>query len=114
MPHFVIDCSENIIKIQTPEKIIKSVYDTAEATNLFKKNDIKVRINTYSLFTVGRSQNDFIHVFAYIMQGRGDEQKLNLSQRITKNLKELFPDVPVISINVMDFEKTTYCNRNMI
>jgi 5-carboxymethyl-2-hydroxymuconate isomerase len=32
MPHFVIDCSENIVKIKSPEEIIQKVYDTAEST----------------------------------------------------------------------------------
>jgi 5-carboxymethyl-2-hydroxymuconate isomerase len=114
MPHFVIECSENVLKIQSAEKIITDVHNTAKSTNLFKQGDIKVRIKTYNMFTVGGTQNDFIHVFGYIMQGRNEQQKIDLSQRIIKKLKELFPDVPVISMNVMDFEKATYCNRNMI
>jgi 5-carboxymethyl-2-hydroxymuconate isomerase len=43
MPHFVIECSENIIRIKSPKEIIQKVYDTAETTNLFDKGDIKVR-----------------------------------------------------------------------
>ncbi|MBN9483384.1 MAG: 5-carboxymethyl-2-hydroxymuconate isomerase [Bacteroidetes bacterium 43-93] len=114
MPHFIIDCSENILKQRTPEEIILTVHDTAEATNLFRDGDIKVRIRPYEYYTVGRTQNDFIHVFGYIMQGRTTGQKADLSKRIITVLKKMFPDVPVISMNVMDFEKDTYCNRNMV
>ncbi|NMM50845.1 5-carboxymethyl-2-hydroxymuconate Delta-isomerase [Marinigracilibium pacificum] len=114
MPHFVIDCSENIIEIKSPQEIIQKVYDTAESTELFKKGDIKVRINPFKYYLTGNTQDDFIHIFANIMEGRTVEQKRNLSEKIVKELKLMFPDVPVISINIRDFEKATYCNKSMV
>ena len=93
---------------------MKLVHDTAESTGLFKPGDIKVRINPFIHYNVANSKNDFMHVFAYIMQGRNTEQKADLSQRIVKSLKLMFPQVPMISINVTDFEKATYCNRSMV
>jgi 5-carboxymethyl-2-hydroxymuconate isomerase len=114
MPHFVIECSENILKIKSPEEIIRTVYDTAESTRLFAVADIKVRIMPYSRYTVAGTGNDFIHVFAYIMEGRNMEQKANLSKQIVGKLKTVLPDVPVISMNVIDFEKATYCNKAMV
>ncbi|MEO7308277.1 MAG: 5-carboxymethyl-2-hydroxymuconate Delta-isomerase [Ferruginibacter sp.] len=114
MPHFVIDCSENIIKLKTPGEIIQAVYTIAEGTGLFAVGDIKVRIKPYAYFTVGGSSIDFIHVFGHIMQGRNTEQKGDLSKRVITKLKSMFPDVPVISMNVIDFEKATYCNKTMV
>lgn len=114
MPHFVIECSENIFKLKTPEEIIQAVYNIAEATGLFAVGDIKVRINPYAYYTVGGTQHDFVHVFGHIMQGRNTEQKANLSRQIITKLKSMFPEVPVISMNVIDFEKATYCNKSMV
>lgn len=114
MPHFVIDCSENIIKLKSPKEIIQKVYDTAEATSLFDKGDIKVRINPFEYYTIGTTKNDFIHVFANIMEGRTVAQKKQLSERIIIELKEMFSGVPIISINIRDFEKATYCNKSMV
>ena len=114
MPHFVIDCSENIIKIKSPEEIIQKVYDTAESTNLFDKGDIKVRINPFEYYNIGNTKNDFMHIFANIMEGRTVSQKSNLSERIVAELKLMFPGVPIISINIRDFEKATYCNKSMV
>ena len=114
MPHFVIDCSENIIKIKSPEVIIQKVYDTAESTDLFDQGDIKVRINPFKYYTIGNTKDDFIHIFANIMEGRTVSQKKNLSERIVTELKLIFPDVPIISINIRDFEKATYCNKSMV
>ncbi len=114
MPHFVIDCSENIIKLKSPKEIIQKVYDTAESTNLFDKEDIKVRITPFEHYNIGNTKNDFIHIFANIMEGRNVSQKKNLSEKIVTELKTMFPNVPIISINIRDFEKATYCNKSMV
>ncbi|MFN0200777.1 MAG: 5-carboxymethyl-2-hydroxymuconate Delta-isomerase [Bacteroidia bacterium] len=114
MPHFVIDCSQNILDIKTPQEIMEAVYLTAESTGLFTKGDIKVRIRPFEYFKLGEGKDTFIHVFANIMEGRSIEQKRDLSHKITTTLKTMFPEVPIISINVIDFEKATYCNRNWV
>jgi 5-carboxymethyl-2-hydroxymuconate isomerase len=113
MPHFVMDCSENIIRLKSPKEIIQKVYETAESTGLFAKGDIKVRINPFEHYTVGNTEDDFIHIFGNIMEGRTVAQKKNLSEKIVRELKSMFPDVPIISINIRDFEKATYCNKSM-
>ena len=113
MPHFIIDCSENILNQESPERIMKKVHDTADATGLFAKGDIKVRINPFKHYNIGDA-DCFIHVFGNIMEGRTDEQKLNLSKSIVSALKSLLPNVPIISMNIRDFEKANYCNRSMV
>ena len=114
MPHFVIESSKNVTALVAPQKLLAEVHARAESSGLFKKTDIKVRIRTFEHFMFGGENADFLHVFAYIMEGRTTEQKKDLSVNIVKSLKKLLPEVPVVSINIMDFEKTTYCNRTMI
>ncbi|HYG52959.1 MAG TPA: 5-carboxymethyl-2-hydroxymuconate Delta-isomerase [Flavobacteriales bacterium] len=123
MPHFVIDCSESILYtsvatgstgLDMVKNILKTVHDTAEQTGLFKPGDIKVRICPFQYHYNNGVQTDFIHVFGNIMEGRTTEQKAELSKNIIAKLKHMFPDVPVISMNIREFEKATYCNRNMI
>lgn len=114
MPHFVIHCSEQVIELETPENIMQKVYDTAASTGLFTPGDIKVRINPFQYYNTGNTKDDFIHVFSNIMQGRNTEQKANLSKQIVSELKSMFPDVPIISINIRDFEKASYSNKTMI
>ena len=106
MPHFVIDCSENILKIRSPEEIIQKVYETAESSDLFDKGEIKVRINFFEHYNIGNTKDDFIHIFANIMEGRTVSQKKKLSESIIAELKTMFPDVPIISINIRDFENS--------
>ncbi|GAA4277839.1 5-carboxymethyl-2-hydroxymuconate Delta-isomerase [Aquimarina mytili] len=114
MPHFILDCSEHIIELKSPKKIIEAVYAAAESTRLFTEGDIKVRINPFKYYTIGSTQDDFIHVFGNIMEGRNDQQKADLSKRIVSTLKSMFPDVPILSINIRDFEKSSYCNKSMV
>ena len=114
MPHFVIDCSEKIIALKSPSEIMQEVYDTAHSTKLFDEGDIKVRINPFEYYNVGNTDDDFIHIFANIMEGRTVYQKQKLSKMIVSALKVMFPDVPIISMNIRDFEKATYCNKLMV
>jgi len=114
MPHFIIECSENIVSLKSPNNIMESVYEAAESTNLFDKGDIKVRINPYKHYNIGDNKDSFIHIFGHIMEGRTVNQKRTLSKNIIEALTLMFPYVPIISINIRDFEKATYCNKSMV
>ena len=114
MPHFIIDCSENVLQHKTAAEIMQTVYDTAEATGLFVKNDIKVRINPFQYYKLGDTKTGFLHVFGYVMEGRSAQQKADLSKRIVATLNELLPGLSVISMNVSEFEKSTYCNKALL
>jgi 5-carboxymethyl-2-hydroxymuconate isomerase len=114
MPHFIIDCSENIIQQKSPDEIMRVVYDVAEATGLFAANDIKVRLRPYQYFMLGENKKDFIHIFGNIMEGRSTEQKAHLSRKIIERLNKMFPDISILSINIREFEKATYSNKALI
>ena len=114
MPHFIIDCSENILKSHSEEEIIKQVHISAVSTELFHKNDVKVRVNIFKEYSTGDKKENFIHIFANIMEGRTIEQKANLSKTIVKDLASMFPLVPNIGTNVIEFERATYFNKNML
>ena len=114
MPHFIIDCSENIIRMRSADEIMQEVFDAALSTDLFIASEIKVRINPFAYYNNGNSLDDFIHVFGYIMEGRNTDQKAQLSKAIVTKLNEILPEVPVISINIKDFEKASYFNKTMI
>lgn len=114
MPHFIIDCSEDILKLHSEKEIIREVHILAVSTKLFNKKDVKVRINSFKEYSTGDKKEDFIHVFSNIMQGRSIKQKANLSKTIVQGLALMFPLVPNIGTNVKEFEKTTYFNKNML
>lgn len=111
MPHFVVDCSAKLIDSLPVEIFYREIHYSAAQSGLFAIDDIKVRLRPFEHSAVGGyNHKDFIHIFAHIMEGRTVEQKADLSKRIVSKLNELFPNVSVISMNVYEFEKATYCN----
>jgi len=114
MPHFVVDCSEDILLAHDEDIINEQIHRVANSTGLFEENDIKIRVNPFRSYLVGNKKESFIHVFSNIMEGRTTEQKANLSYAIVEKLNEMFPQVANIAINVRDFEKATYCNKSML
>ena len=114
MPHFIIDCSDNIITKISPNDIMKAVYDTAKASGLFASGDIKVRLRPFQYYKLADTRENFIHIFEYIMEGRTTEQKANLSNQIISKLKDILRHVSFLSMNLDEFEKATYCNLALI
>ncbi|WP_445769294.1 5-carboxymethyl-2-hydroxymuconate Delta-isomerase [Rheinheimera sp.] len=114
MPHFIVDCSIEILDSQSEEYIAEQIHLVAVASDLFDIGDIKVRISPYNKYSVGGKRELFIHVFSSIMQGRTTEQRAKLSQSVVEKLVAMFPHVPNIAMNVSEFEKATYCNRSML
>ncbi len=114
MPHFLVHCSESIFKLHSEEEIIEKVHSAAKSTELFNENDIKVRVNSFKKYSTGNNIEDFIHVFSHIMEGRNNEKKADLSRKIVQGLTSLFPTVPNIGANVIEFENANYCNRNKL
>lgn len=114
MPHFTVACSENILKVVPPAQLIPLVHDAAEATDLFAKGNIKVRLHPYPIthFTVGGSKDDFIHITGDIMGGRTIEQRKHLSREIVLALKPHFPDLAVLSVDIREILPATYSNRS--
>ena len=114
MPHFIIECSEDIILNRDPELIMQAVYATAEATGLFAEDDIKVRLIPFTHYRLGKTKTDFLHVFGYIMQGRTTAQRAMLSESVIVRLNGILPGLSVLSMNISEFEKDTYSNKALI
>ena len=114
MPHFVVECSRGVLQIHDEDSIITRLHDTANSSGLFEESDIKVRIRPYATYAVGGSREDFIHTFAWIMQGRSIEQRAALSRAIVNELAEMFPTLSRIAANISEFERATYFNRAMM
>jgi len=102
-----------LLEMVDNDLLMQAVYDTAAATELFALSGvggIKVRLNPYRKFLNVDDHEHFVHVFANIMGGRTQAQKKVLSQAMIRTLRGLLPAVDIISINIRDFEKATYCN----
>lgn len=111
MPHCVLDCSRTIEKHARLADVVKGVYDAAEGTGLFHKGTVKVRVHVCDHFNVGGTADDFVHTIAYIMAGRTEEQRANLSRQILLALKALLPTVRTLTVDVREINRATYSDR---
>lgn len=114
MPHFVVDCSQGILARHSEEEILARLHRAVNSTGLFEESDVKVRVRPFDVYAVGGGKDDFIHVFSHIMEGRTIEQRAQLSRTIVSELADVFPGVRRIATNIAEFEKATYCNRDML
>ncbi len=114
MPHFVVECSQGLLQVHDQETIIARLHRAVNASGLFEESDIKVRVNPFEINSVGGAPGDFIHTFAWIMEGRTVEQRAALSKAIVTELARMFPQLPRIAANIAEFEKATYFNRAMM
>ncbi len=114
MPNFIVDCPQEFTSKHKPVSLMQTISDAAEATGLFNPQDIKVRLRPYAYYLVANQQQDFMHVFGYIREGRTDDQKTMLSRQIVGTLKQLYPEIPVISMNILEFDHVSYVNTRML
>lgn len=114
MPHFIVDCSQGILRIHDEESIIARLHRVVNSSGLFEESDIKIRVRAFENYAVGGGREDFIHTFGWIMQGRSVEQRAALSMVIVSELAEMFPTLPRIAANIDEFERATYFNRSML
>ncbi len=114
MPHFILESSPAIYRSHSRQQTMLDIHDIAVQSKLFNPDDIKVRIHTYTDYLTAGSDAPFIHIFAHIMEGRTTEQKNALSHGVVCMLQEAFPDVPVISMNIYEFDRSTYHNLRTV
>jgi len=115
MPHFIIDCSENLFSNQDVDTIHENVHKAAQSTGLFGDGaNIQVRLNPYQNWFMAGKKVDAIHVFARILEGRTKEQKLDLSKTVIKTLAEMFPEVETIAMDVINLDKGVGFNKNKL
>ena len=114
MPHFLIDCSADVLETKTKHQLMTAVHEAAMSTALFDTKDIKVRVRPFEEYMVGGSDASFIHIFSHIMQGRTTEQKAALSRKVVEVVTQMFPNIKFVAMNVDEFMKATYCNKAML
>jgi len=103
MPHIIIEHSADL----NASELISSVFEAAAESQLFTANDIQVRAMSYA----ASIPKKFVHVQARIWHGRNEEQKLRLSNLIGERIDKLIEKSTLITVEVIDIDKTTYYKR---
>ena len=114
MPHFVVDCSKSVLSSHDGATVTKEVHLAAVSTGLFGEANVQVRINSFDDYLKVNEKQDFIQVVANILEGRTAEQKIALSETVVTKLVEMFPNVPVVGMDILNVEKGTGFNKNKL
>lgn len=111
MPHIVIEYARHIKDIN-PKSLLSVAYDAAAESGLFADvYDIKVRAMAYEDYSVGQTNDTFIHITVKLLQGRSDEQKASLTQHILDKVMALNYTVENISVEAVDIHTKAYSKQ---
>ncbi|MDG6773079.1 hypothetical protein QCB45_01960 [Thiomicrorhabdus sp. ZW0627] len=108
MPHIILEYSQDTIPDNVVKTMVSSAYDAVKSTGLFDEANLKVRAHPVTHYQLGLLDCGFIHVMCRIHSGKTDEQKRLLTQTVLKNLEGLFKGSVVITVEVVDMDKSTY------
>jgi len=111
MPHCLIEGSQSLTQLIAPAELLHLVEEAATATGLFQPGEVELRLSLYEHFSVGGSQEDFVHLIFYILAVRTDEQKRLLSRQLVRALVERLPSVNALSLDVRDIDREVFSNR---
>lgn len=110
MPHLVIECSQPLSPTLANENAQRTLYDVLLASGQFGAGDIKVRTQSYDSYLVAGAQDDFVHVTLWLLDGRSEDVKAELSANIAKAVQALITPAGAcqVTVDVRDMAKATY------
>ncbi|MCD7041090.1 MULTISPECIES: 5-carboxymethyl-2-hydroxymuconate Delta-isomerase [Pseudomonas fluorescens group] len=112
MPHCIIDCPATLAQRIGEHTLLTTVHDALDSFGLFKPGDIKVRLNGFTHYRCGTTQDDFVHVALYLFAGRSAEQQRSLASATLGALIEVLPQVEALSMDVREMPRETFVNRS--
>lgn len=112
MPNFVIEHSHSVSSQISSDELMDKVFEGAKESGHFPPEAIKIRCEERSHFRLHGEQKDFIHVSAHILSGRTDEQKLEISSSVLKQLQDLSVKSVFVSVEVVDIHRASFVDHS--
>ena len=111
MPHLVIEYSEDVAEQADIDAIVGAAHDGAMDSGLFPEYDIKTRATGYRYHRTGQTRDSFVHVAVHLLDGRTDEQKIQLSEALLARIEPLLPEVASVGVEILDIHRASYRKR---
>lgn len=109
MPHCYIEYSQGVEKISDIDALQLTVFEVAEASNLFRSELIKVRSEMFANYKIDQSFTGFVHVCVKLLEGRTIEGKTHFSNEIFNALQAILPESISLTVELQEIERATYC-----
>lgn len=104
MPHCIIEHSVNL----APKPLLDAVLQGALDSQLFDKNDIKIRAQAFEHYQTNASQTEFVHVVVKILSGRSEQQQSALSGQVLERLKTLKLAATSLTVEIVEMPRVSY------
>ncbi|MCI5054562.1 MAG: 5-carboxymethyl-2-hydroxymuconate isomerase [Flavobacteriales bacterium] len=114
MPHFVLEYSEKLLDEDSKSAIMNKILQVAHEAAIFDPGTIKVRLRPHQYYARYEGEPEFVHLLAYIMEGRSEDTRKSLSRALGSVLVRFFSDLDVISVDIREIQKSTYTNKNLL
>lgn len=108
MPHLIIEHTPLSEDQTALPDLMEAVHAAAFATGLFEESAIKVRAKQYDTALVAGQEDSFIHILIYLIAGRDTATKKRLAETIHRAVRDQFPAIASISIDVRDLDREVY------
>lgn len=113
MPHCIIEYSDDLATHK--EELLDTAFEALSKSELFKDEDIKVRLLEFQNYLVGGKKLSFLHSSLHILSGRSENQKKRLVEDFILTFDNYFKDnysVPIsLSVTIKEMPKETYKKR---
>ncbi len=111
MPHLIIEHAAEVAEQIAIDELVTAAHEAAFASGLFPEYDIKTRAIAYQHHQTGQTRDSFVHVAVHLLDGRSDEQKSDLSERILARIEPMLPDVASVGVEIIDMHRASYRKR---
>lgn len=108
LPHIIIEHSPNAFTQKENPSLLQAVYQCVAKTELFKIDNLKIRLHPCADFRLADEYAEYIHVQGRIHKGRSTEDKKMLSSELLKTLAEFAQKQTVLTCEVVDMQTDSY------
>ncbi|EOD81697.1 5-carboxymethyl-2-hydroxymuconate delta-isomerase [Grimontia indica] len=110
MPHIVMEYSDPVSERVSIGQLLEDLHQTAIGSGIFDVSDVKSRAYACHDWLVADKddQENFIHVTLWLLGGRDEEQKRNLSHAFLDVMQQHAPEVASLTVDVRDMDRRWY------
>ncbi|RKF20880.1 5-carboxymethyl-2-hydroxymuconate Delta-isomerase [Alginatibacterium sediminis] len=114
MPHCIIEYDQSLDTSIDIENVVQGVQQCALESGLFEPSAIKTRAIACSHCASGQGDSQMLHVRIHLFAGRSASQKLALSESMLAALDAMIPQVPSLSVELVDMDSESYQKRILV
>ncbi|MBE1275992.1 5-carboxymethyl-2-hydroxymuconate Delta-isomerase [Enterovibrio baiacu] len=113
MPHIVMEYSDPVSERVNIGQLLEDLHHTVIGSGEFDASDTKSRAYACHEWLIGEADNqeNFIHVTLWLLDGRDEGKKYNLTHALLDVLKQHASDVVSLTVDARDMDRRWYAKE---